>query len=150
MIVEMKVFPAIEKEALALALEAQDFLRRSKGKDLYDVQLRFRVCERIQWVVAWVLYQKAILAGETTWSKVREDLRGMAGRPLAHEPAMDEGIDPALRALAEKSAALFLRVQRLVQTVPASAAGDGSGMERTFPTTHPSGRARPFPHRQLH
>lgn len=150
MIVEMKVFPAIEKEALALALEAQDFLRRSKGKDLHDVQLRFMICERIQWVVAWVLYQKAILAGETTWAKVRKELSGMTGRPLAHDPGMDGEIDPALQALAEKSAALFLRVQRLVQTVPASAAGDGSGTERTFPTAQPSGRARPFPHRQLH
>jgi hypothetical protein len=150
MIVEMKVFPAIEKEALALALEAQDFLRRSKGRDLRDVQLRFMVCERIQWVVSWVLYQKAILAGETTWAKVRKELSGMAGRPLAHDPGMDGEIDPALQALAEKSAALFLRVQRLLQTVPASEAGDGPGTDRTFPTTHPSSQAHTFPRRHLH
>lgn len=150
MIVEMKIFPAIEKEAIGLALEARDFLRRSKGKDLHDIRLRFLVCERVHWVVAWVLYQKAILAGETTWSKVRRELSGMAGRPPAHEPVLDEGTDPALRALAEKSAALFSRVQRLLQTVPAPLAGDRPGIERTIPTTQPSGPSRPFPHRQLH
>lgn len=150
MIVEMKVFPAIEKEAIGLALETRDFLRRSKGRDLHDIRLRFQVCERIQWVVAWVLYQKAILAGETTWSKVRQELSGMAGRPPAEEPVLDEGTDPALRALAEKSAALFGRVQRLLQTVPASAADGAPAIGRAFPTTQPSGRSRPFPHRQFH
>lgn len=150
MIVEMKVFPAIEKEAIGLALETRDFLRRSKGKDLHDIRLRFQVCERIQWVVAWVLYQKAILAGETTWSKVRRELGGMAGRPPAHEPELDEKTAPALRALAEKSEALFRRVQRLLQTVPAPLAGDRPGIERTFPATQPSGHSRPLSHRQLH
>lgn len=150
MTAETKLFPAIEKEALGLAVEARDFLRRSRGRDLGDIQLRFRVCERIEWVVAWVLYQKAILAGETTWPKVREALGGMAGRPLAHEPGMDERTDPPLRALAEKSAALFGRVQRLLETVPAPAAADGPGIGRTFPTAVPSGHARALPHRPLH
>ncbi len=150
MIVEMKIFPAIEKEAIGLALETRDFLRRSKGKDLHDVRLRFQVCERIQWVVAWVLYQKAILAGETTWSKVRQELSGMANRPPAPEPTLDGATDPALRALAERSAALFDRVQRLLLTVPAPAAADRPGIGWTLPAGRPAGRSRHFPRRQLH
>ncbi len=149
MTAEMKVFPTIEKEALGLAVEARDFLRRSRGKDLHEIRLRFQVCERLQWIVAWVLYQKAILAGEITWSKVRRELSGMAKRLPAREPTTDDGTDPQLRALAERSAALFGRVQRLIEAVPA-AAGDGFGSGRTFPTTVPSGRARPLPPRHLH
>lgn len=149
MTVEMKVFPTIEKEALALALEARDFLCRSRGKDLGDIQLRFRVCERIEWVLAWVLYQKAILAGETTWSAVREELAGMAGRPLAPDTGTDEATDPQLRALAERSAALFGRVHRLLGAVPA-AAGDGPGIGRAFPATAPSSHARSLSLRHLH
>ena len=149
MTVETKLFPAIEKEALGLAVETRDFLCRSRGKDLHEIRLRFQVCERIEWVLAWVLYQKAILAGETTWSAVREELGGMAGRPLAPDAGTDEATDPQLRALAERSAALFGRVHRLLDAVPATA-GDGPGIGRPSPATAPSGHARSLSLRHFH
>lgn len=124
MVVDMKMHAIIEKEALELAVEARRFLRGSSGRrDLRDVRLRFLVCERIHWVIAWVLYQKAIQAGETDAATVRKALKGMAGRPPADDPLTDERIDPDLRALVDRSGRLFTRVQRLLNPVPASSRG---------------------------
>ena len=121
MIVELNVSSPVEKQALALAFEARDYLSRSVGgKDLREIQWRFLVCERIQWVVAWVLYQKAVRAGEITLPDVRRNLDGMMKRPGADDLAMHEDIDPKLRSLVEKSGSLFSRVQRLVKQAPAS------------------------------
>ena len=122
MIVDLNVSSPVEKQALALAFEARDYLSRSVGgKDLREIQLRFLVCERIQWVVAWVLYQKAVSAGEITLPDVRRHLDGMIKRPAADDLATHDDIDPKLRALVEKSRSLFSRVQRLVRQAPASA-----------------------------
>lgn len=146
MIADMKIFPFIEREVLELAAATRAYLRRSRGcRDLRDVQLRFLVCERIEWVVAWVLYQKAVHAGEMTSARVRDELRDMALRTATPEAAMDERTDPALRALVERSGALFVRVQRLLQSVqpPARRDGHGGKIEWTLPDSlRPVGRPR--------
>ncbi|MDX9860776.1 MAG: DUF1465 family protein [Rhodospirillales bacterium] len=126
MVVDLKMHAIIEKEALELAAEARRFLRGSQDRterDWRDIRLRFLVCERIHWVIAWVLYQKAIQAGETDAATVRKALKGMAGRPPADDPETDERIDPDLRALVDRSGRLFARVQRLLTPHPAPTKG---------------------------
>lgn len=120
MIVDLNVCPAIERQALDLAIEMRSHLLRSVGRgDLRATRLRFWASERIQQVVAWGLYQKALRAGELTPAEIRENLKEMIERS-GEPPALDGAIDPELRSLVERSRSLFQRVQRLAKDASAS------------------------------
>lgn len=126
-------FNRLYNEALALTQEARDHvvgtrgLRRSLPSELRLVVSceEMRVTARMTQVMAWLLVQKAVHAGELT----REDARAPAYRLAGQEICLDESrldaeeLDAELLARAplvqrladldQRSRALYERVQRL-------------------------------------
>jgi len=141
-----KLIGALYTEAMVLADEAR-FYFDSAGRDDRDSLDAFarvgfsceslKVTTRLMHVIAWLLTQRAVEAGELSRRQA-----AAPSRRLGEEPESDEALLPRLpeqaRALIEASRDLFARVKRLdeigikPEPVPSPARGLLSRLERSF------------------
>ena len=141
-----KLVGALYTEAMLLADEARSYFD-SAGRDDRDSLDPFarvgfsceslKVTTRLMHVIAWLLTQRAVEAGELSRRQA-----AAPSRRLGEEPESDEALLPRLpeqaRALIEASRELFARVQRLdeigttPEPVPSPARGLLSRLERSF------------------
>ena len=121
------------EEAVGLTIEARDYLARQQGLDrserpplerLAMSSAAMRVTSRLTQVMAWLLVQKAVQAGEMS----REDAAGEAYRLAGQDVCLDEGplpdqpLPPAFARIDERSRRLYERVARLDAMI------DGTGV----------------------
>ncbi|MFM9978003.1 MAG: DUF1465 family protein [Sphingomonadaceae bacterium] len=85
-----------------------------------------RVTTRLMHVIAWLLTQRAIHAGELAPEAMRWGVHRL-GAPVVSEPTSLERLPEDARALAEASIDLYRRVERLDQ-----------GLGEAMPTTSPA------------
>jgi regulator of CtrA degradation len=116
-----KLVDALYTEAMLLADEARSYFDRN-GRDERDsldplIRVGFsceslKVTTRLMHVIAWLLTQRAVAAGE-----ISRALAATPTRRLGEAPASDEALLPLLpesaRSLVESSRDLFARVQRI-------------------------------------
>lgn len=118
-------FDTTYQEALAMTEEARDYMadRRRQGPD--DGQQAFdsltascetmRVTSRLTQVVAWLMVQKAVYAGEMTRKEAGDPNFRLAGHDVCAEDAADLEVElePGLKSLLARSLSLYQRVARL-------------------------------------
>lgn len=119
--------PYVERtydEAMALLVEARNYLAyreptddRALGPDMRLVACyeSMRVTSRLTQVMAWLLAQKAVQAGEITEHEAVSDRFALSGSGICLDVAGQGNMDlPAgLRSLLDRSHRLYLRVSRL-------------------------------------
>jgi regulator of CtrA degradation len=115
-------------EALALLVQARDYIAASAGERPDDcstedhlrvVRETMRVTARLTQIMAWLLAQKAVHAGELTPRQAAGEAHRLAGQGvcLAHHEADHIGLPIDLQALLMRSHALYVRVARLDELV---------------------------------
>lgn len=111
-------------ECLALLVETRNYVAHHEATDMrgapMDVRLHatyqsMRVTTRLVHVMAWMLAQKAVHAGEMTAREAATEEFALSGGELCSDPAgpEDQRLPAALRSLLERSHSLYLRVRRL-------------------------------------
>lgn len=111
-------------EALALTREARDYIALQERADRQDLgaidQLvvsceSMRLTTRLTQVMAWLLVQRAVQAGEITRDEAREPQHRLGAREIceAGSPPMDAELPSRMRDLLARSHALYSRVARL-------------------------------------
>jgi regulator of CtrA degradation len=116
-----KLINALYTEAMVLADEARGYFDRH-GKDdrmALDPLLRvgfscesLKVTTRLMHVIAWLLTQRAVEAGELTPAQARKTSRRL-GDAVDSDPRIVEQLPPAALHLVNASRELYARVQRL-------------------------------------
>ncbi|MEE8505812.1 MAG: DUF1465 family protein [Kiloniellales bacterium] len=117
-------FDSTFEEAMALTRESRDYLAYQESGDLAKLNPIARLvasCEsmrltaRLTQVVAWLLVQKAVHAGELTREEAREQRYRLSGREVCEdtEPLGEAALPDRLSELLERSHQLYLRVARL-------------------------------------
>lgn len=120
-------------EAMALVMEARGYAARMVGPEARRLepgsrlQASFesmRVTSRLTQVMAWLLAQKAVFAGEITLADLASEQYALSGEEvcLAVGGAADAGLPRQLRSLLDRSHRLYQRVARLDEMVRRSAA----------------------------
>ena len=115
-------------ETLALVVEARDYVRdggAAEGRYLEpDVRVllsceTLRLTARLTEVMAWLLTQRALHAGEISAAEVRHDSHRLAAAELClrDNGAVSGYLPPRLKSLIERSQRLFRRVRRLDEMV---------------------------------
>lgn len=111
-------------ETMSLLLEARNYIAYQETVDQrhLDAELRLRisyesmrVTSRLTQVMAWLLAQKAVHAGEMTAREAAGEEYALAGHDICAEPSghEDEQLPPGLRSLLARSHALYMRISRL-------------------------------------
>ena len=119
-------------EALELLVESRDFVAagaaspppgRTPEDHLHFTRETMRVTARLTQIMAWLLTQKAVHAGELSPRQAAGDAYRLAGQSvcLSHEPGHRAGLPERLQDLLVRSHALYLRVARLDDLVRRSA-----------------------------
>ena len=115
-------------EALTLLVQTRDYIAvgvggRPVGRTADD-QLRFaretmRVTARLTQVMAWLLIQKAVHAGEIGPCQAAGDDLRLAGQKVCteHDETDHAGLPLSLQRLLARSHALYVRVSRLDELV---------------------------------
>ncbi len=117
-------FDRTYEEALALARDARDYLAQQGPVDRAEMtpfdQLTesceaMRLTARITQVIAWLLVQKAIHAGELTRADARKPENRLAGHQICATATERRGVElpPRLRDLLVRSHGLYTRIDRL-------------------------------------
>ena len=112
------------EEAMTLAREARDYLAFQEKADLAKMGAVGRMaasCEsmrltaRMTQVVAWLLVQKAVHAGDLTREQAAEPNYRLSGQEIciSDEPLSDEPLPERLCELLDRSLSLYQRVARL-------------------------------------
>lgn len=114
-------------EAFALLIEARSYLteRQHRGESLPSQDQLVASCEtmrltsRLVQVMAWLLVQKAVHAGELEASEADDPKRRLGGQEICADtgPWDVSGLPRRLLALLERSHALYNRVARLDEMV---------------------------------
>ncbi len=111
-------------EALGLTHEARAFVALLDTARLTDAPLAtrliyaresMRLTARLTQVMAWLLYQKAVHAGEIDRAEAAAPDKRLGGRAVCseHDGAALAMLPPQLRSLMERSHRLYARVARL-------------------------------------
>jgi len=111
-------------ETLALLEEARFYISDGARTDAAaldpEARLRFaresmRVTSRLSQVMAWLLAQKAVHAGEIDRTEAAVDAYALDGRSVCEpaDPELSQGLPRHLRSLLDRSHALYMRVSRL-------------------------------------
>jgi regulator of CtrA degradation len=108
-------------ETLSMMLEARNYLTFGTAKPASAVDgLRvscesLRVTSRLAQVMAWLMQQKAVSAGEITLAEALSEERSLSGHAVCTDATWhaDQAIPRGLRDLLERSHSLFRRVERL-------------------------------------
>ena len=121
-----KLIASLYTEAMVLADEARSYFDRQgrEERDRLDPLLRvgfacesLKVTTRLMHVIAWLLTQRAVEAGELSRLEARRPARRLGEAPESDEVVLAKLPDPA-RNLVESSRDLFARVQRLDESRP--------------------------------
>lgn len=137
-------FHSTYEEALALTHEARDYLGSSEWRErnhgtatesLVASCESLRLTARLTQVMAWLLVQRAVHAGELSRDQAKSRRYRLAGRRVCSDnhAAADGQLEPRLRDLLDRSHRLYLRVQRLDAMQDAGGAGPP-------PISDPTGR----------
>ena len=117
-------FDRTYRETMGLLVEARDYMRfrepADRGAMPDDHRLAvnceaLRVTSRLTHVMAWLLVQKAVHAGEMTAAEAAAADHRLAGQAVCRERVAAGGITmpPMLEHLLERSYQLYARVERL-------------------------------------
>ena len=117
-------FDRTYEEALTLAREARDYLaqpaqldpaQKSPFDQLAESCEAMRLTARITQVIAWLLVQKAIHAGELTRADARKPENRLSGHEVCAiaSEAEESELSPRLRNLLARSHSLYTRIERL-------------------------------------
>ncbi|PCD02595.1 hypothetical protein COC42_14435 [Sphingomonas spermidinifaciens] len=118
---ERRLIDSLYTEAMLLADEARDYFDESGRADRDALAPLARVsfsCEslkittRLMHVIAWLLTQRAVMAGELSAVDALDGSRRLGDAP-ASEPAAVETLPPRARSLVEASSRLHWRVAQL-------------------------------------
>jgi regulator of CtrA degradation len=118
-----KLIDSLYTEAMVLADEARAYFDRQGREERLELEPLVRVgfsCEslkvttRLMHIIAWLLTQKAVEAGELTPSQARAPQRRL-GEAAESDPELMTLLPPAALHLVQASRDLFARVQRLDQ-----------------------------------
>jgi regulator of CtrA degradation len=113
-------------EAFGLLVAARDYVALSEraNKARAGVADRLRLCcetmrmtARLTQVMAWLMAQKAIHAGEMTQRELVEKQGPLAAIRICMEPGQMDGLPKPLISLLQRSHTLYLRVARLDERV---------------------------------
>ncbi len=141
-----KLIDSLYVEAMVLADEARSYFDRNGRDDRLALDPIERVgfsCEslkvttRLMHVIAWLLTQRAVEAGELSRAQARTPSRRL-GDASESEPSLLEKLPPGALSLVVASQELYARVRRLddgtLQTEPASSPARSllSRLERSF------------------
>jgi regulator of CtrA degradation len=116
-----RLVDSLYTEAMLLADEARAYFDRHGREDREGLDPLVRVgfsCEslkvttRLMHVVAWLLTQRAVEAGEISRIQSRKPIRRLGDAPES-DPALLAQLPPAALALVEASRELYARVERL-------------------------------------
>jgi regulator of CtrA degradation len=121
---QIAYFDSTFEEAMTLTLEARDYLAHQKQADFSELGAASRLvasCEsmrltaRVTQVVAWLMVQKAVHAGEITRQQAAAPEYRLAGHLVCEEgqPVLDEPLPERLAMLLDSSLRLYQRVVRL-------------------------------------
>lgn len=126
-----KLVDSLYVEAMLLADEARAYFDKNGREDRMGLDPLVRVgfsCEslkvttRLMHVIAWLLTQKAVVAGEITAAQAKRPERGL-GDAIESDPEVLRQLPESARTLIQASCDLYDRVQRI---------SDGGG-ESDFP-----------------
>lgn len=117
-------FDSTFEEALALTREARDYLTHAEPRERERMTPNDRMlasCEamrmtsRLTQVMAWLLVQRAVHAGEMTREQARAPEYRLGGQSVCGEvkPPVEGQLQPRLAELLERSLRLYQRVARL-------------------------------------
>ena len=121
-----KLIGSLYTEAMVLADEARSYFDRQGREERDDLDPILRVgfsCEslkvttRLMHIIAWLLTQRAVEAGEISVMQARGPTRRLGDAPVTDEALLPKLPAPA-RALIESSRDLYARVQRLDESGP--------------------------------
>jgi len=115
-------------ETLALLVEARNYVDGGGRADSADLplgdRLRFalesmRVTSRLSQVMAWLLTQKAVHAGEIPRTETAKSEHRLSGRSICLDDRaeLSAGLPPRLCELLDQSHRLYVRVARLDEMV---------------------------------
>ena len=121
---QIAYFDSTFDEAMALTHEARDYLAHQKQADFAELGAvgclaasceSMRMTARITQVVAWLLVQKAVHAGELTREQAAAPEHRLAGQVVCEtvQPVLDEPMPERLAQLLDSSLRLYQRVARL-------------------------------------
>ena len=141
-----RLVDSLYTEAMLLADEARAYFDRHGREDRESLDPLLRVgfsCEslkvttRLMHVVAWLLTQRAVEAGEISRAHARKPTRRLGDAPES-DSALLARLPPAAQSLIEASRDLYARVQRLdasglaTEPQPSPARGLLSRLERSL------------------
>lgn len=120
-------------EAMTLLVEARNYMAYHEAVEQQgaspSVRLQIsyeslRVTSRLTQIMAWLLCQKAVHAGEMTLEQAMSDEFALAGGDICSCPSgpENEALPPGLRSLLQRSHALYMRIARLDEMVRRNAA----------------------------
>ena len=123
-------FGNLHDEALALLVESRNYIKLLREQEAdqnrprtrhtsavyLDLSLEtMRLTSRLTQVVAWMLAQRAVMAGGITAEEANSDKFRLSGQSvcLDHDPAVLDAVPVVLRGLLQRSYDLYCRVERL-------------------------------------
>lgn len=115
-------------EAMALLVEARNYIAYQEASDqrgrpaAVRLQISYeslRVTSRLTQVMAWLLAQKAVHAGELTLQQIATEEYALSGGDVCTDPSGpdNEELPNGLRSLLDRSHKLYMRVERLDEQV---------------------------------
>ncbi len=121
------------EETMGLLVEARNYVAYQEAADqrtlvptlrLQASYESMRVTSRLTQVMAWMLAQKAVHAGELTQAQAVGDDYALSGGQVCSDPSGPDnpGLPSALRSLLERSHSLYMRTSRLEEMVRRSVA----------------------------
>jgi regulator of CtrA degradation len=109
-------------EALGLLVAARDYVALSERphRSRLEMAERLRLCcetmrmtARLTQIMAWLMAQKAIHAGEMTQGELVERQEPLAEIRICMDPGQVDGLPKPLIGLLQRSHSLYLRIARL-------------------------------------
>ncbi|TAD87517.1 MAG: DUF1465 family protein [Alphaproteobacteria bacterium] len=120
-------------ETMTLLVEARDYLsygepferaRLTAGDRLKANCEAMRITSRLTQVMAWLLVQRAVAAGEISLHEAVQEPHRLSGQAVCHvtDAFPEVPLPNGLRSLLDRSHALYRRIERLDQMVASRAA----------------------------
>ena len=119
-------FSKTSDEAHALLVEARDYVEATREvhferpvHDLMHIVETLRLTTRLAQIMAWLLIQRAVHAGEMTPAEARQAPNRLGARSLCLDAGgeSEAALPAVLRALLARSRALYRRIARLDEMV---------------------------------
>ena len=153
-------FGNLHDEALALLVESRNYIKdlreqepgrgmprtRRASSDYLDLSLEnMRLTSRLTQVLAWMLAQRAGMAGELTAEEANSEQFHLSGQSvcLDHDPATLAVVPDTLRGLLQRSYDLYCSVERLEKQIHRRLADEAK--ENGRPVERPSHGLRLLP-----